>query len=51
MNTNKTLYMLLWTCCKSVLYVHVFQHKHNFQMHAQRWTCYMISVPSGGLVP
>jgi hypothetical protein len=20
-------------------------------MHAQRWTCYKISVPSGGLVP
>jgi hypothetical protein len=23
----------------------------HFQMHAYRWTCYMISVPSGGLVP
>jgi hypothetical protein len=21
--------LLLWTCCESVLYVHVFLHKHN----------------------
>jgi hypothetical protein len=28
-NTKKTLWMLLWTCCESVLYVHVFLHKHN----------------------
>jgi hypothetical protein len=29
MNTDKTPYMLLRTCCESVLYVHVFLHKHN----------------------
>jgi hypothetical protein len=29
MNTNKTPKILLWTCCESVLYVHVFLHKHN----------------------
>jgi hypothetical protein len=21
--------LLLWTCCESVRYVYVFQHKHN----------------------
>jgi hypothetical protein len=29
MNTNKTPLMLLWNRCESVLYVHVFLHKHN----------------------
>jgi hypothetical protein len=29
MNMNKTPWMLLWTCCESVLCVHVFLHKHN----------------------
>jgi hypothetical protein len=28
-NTNKTPWLLLWNCCESVLYVHVFLHKHN----------------------
>jgi hypothetical protein len=29
LNTNKTPELLLWTCCDSVLDVHVFLHKHN----------------------
>jgi hypothetical protein len=29
LNTNGTLQFLLWTCCDSVLYVHVFLQKHN----------------------
>jgi hypothetical protein len=29
LNTNETPKLLLWTCCDSVLYVHVFLKKHN----------------------
>jgi hypothetical protein len=28
-NTNETPKLLLWTCCDSILYVHVFLQKHN----------------------
>jgi hypothetical protein len=28
-NTKKTPHLLLWTCCDSVLFVHVFLQKHN----------------------
>jgi hypothetical protein len=51
-NTNENPQLLLWTCCDSVLYVHVFLQKHNTSkcFHTQRWTCYIKSVPSGGLV-
>jgi hypothetical protein len=28
-NTNGTPQLLFWTCCNSVLYVHVFLQKHN----------------------
>jgi hypothetical protein len=29
LNTNETPKLLLWTCCVSILYVHVFLQKHN----------------------
>jgi hypothetical protein len=50
-NMNGTPHLLLWTCCDSVPFVHVFLQKtQHFQMHIRSWTCYIISVPSGGLV-
>jgi hypothetical protein len=42
-NMNGTPQFLLWTCCDSVLYVHVFLQKHNaskctYKSQDTRWT-------------
>jgi hypothetical protein len=49
MNTNKTPLMLLWTCCESVLYVHVFLHKDNTSkcMHIDELVIWLVCLVAG----
>jgi hypothetical protein len=49
MNTNKTPSILLWTCCESVLYVHVFLHKHTTSkcMHIDEHVIWLVCLVAG----
>jgi hypothetical protein len=49
MNTNKTPQMLLWTCCESVLYVHVFLHKLSTSkcMHKDELVIWLVCLVEG----
>jgi hypothetical protein len=46
MNTNK---ILRWTCCESVLYVHVFLHKHHTSkcMHKDELVIWLVCLVVG----
>jgi hypothetical protein len=41
--------MLLWTYCESVLYVHVFLHKHNTSkcMHKDELVIWLVCLVAG----